>query len=251
MNMRTLMFLFIVLFHINMYGQDNILIKYKSIKDSDLYMVGDDILYFQPKDNFSVYYEGMNTFFDQRVSKDTVHIGSGDYYVSYFENNELYFRNQVFDNELKVKEKIPAFNWKLTNETKEKEGILLFKATTSFRGRNYTAWYNPEIPINAGPWKFNGLPGLIYEIYDDAPIFKFSWYLSSIEKSKEIKFKTNLFKNTITIQQFAEQLDDAYLNYKSTIDTRLPENFTVTETKVTGLENHRQKKREIKYEWEE
>lgn len=250
-NMKLLLFIMIFLPCICLYGQENFLIKYKSIKDSDIYMVGEDVLYFSPKDNFSVYYEGDNVFYDERVSNDSVRFNSGDYYATYFETNELYFRTKIIDREFKVNEKKPMFNWKLIDETKEKDKTLLYKAKTSFRGRNYTAWYNPEIPITAGPWKFNGLPGLIYEIYDDAEEFKFSWYLSSLEKSKEIKLKSNLFRSVISIEKFAEELDQAYKNFKSTTDSRLPEYFNATETKVIGLENHRQKKKEIKYEWEE
>jgi hypothetical protein len=40
------------------------------------------------------------------------------------------------------------------------------KATTSFAGRNYEAWFTPEIPISDGPYKFYGLPGLIFKICD-------------------------------------------------------------------------------------
>lgn len=35
-------------------------------------------------------------------------------------------------------------------------------ATTQFRGLTYTAWFALDIPINEGPWKFHGLPGLIW-----------------------------------------------------------------------------------------
>lgn len=41
------------------------------------------------------------------------------------------------------------------------------KATLSFRGRNWTAWYATDIPLPYGPWKFQGLPGLIMEMEDD------------------------------------------------------------------------------------
>ena len=40
------------------------------------------------------------------------------------------------------------------------------KATTSFKGRNYIAWFTREIPISSGPWLFRGLPGLILKIND-------------------------------------------------------------------------------------
>jgi len=35
-----------------------------------------------------------------------------------------------------------------------------------FRGRKYYAWYTSDIAVSDGPWKFNGLPGLIMEAYD-------------------------------------------------------------------------------------
>lgn len=64
----------------------------------------------------------------------------------------------------KTVEPIPVINWILTNDLKEDEGILLHKVTVHFRGRNYEAWCNLDIPVAVGPWEFNGVPGLIYEI---------------------------------------------------------------------------------------
>jgi len=45
-------------------------------------------------------------------------------------------------------------------------GYLCRKAVCSFRGRVIEAWFSPDIPINNGPWKFGGLPGLILKLYD-------------------------------------------------------------------------------------
>lgn len=65
-----------------------------------------------------------------------------------------------------VKENIFPIRWKLNSEEKEIGGLLCRKATGYFRGRNYEAWYTPEIPVSLGPWKFQGLPGVILEVYD-------------------------------------------------------------------------------------
>lgn len=56
--------------------------------------------------------------------------------------------------------------WTTTNESKEILGYECFKATTDYRGRRWTAWFTPEIPVLEGPWKLCGLPGLILEAYD-------------------------------------------------------------------------------------
>ena len=58
-------------------------------------------------------------------------------------------------------EPIPSQNWQVGSETKTIADYQCQKATCSFRGRNYTAWFALDIPISQGPWKFGGLPGLI------------------------------------------------------------------------------------------
>ena len=56
--------------------------------------------------------------------------------------------------------------WQITDSTKTVLGYLTQKAECFFRGRHWTAWFSPDIPISDGPWKFGGLPGLIMEVYD-------------------------------------------------------------------------------------
>ena len=70
-------------------------------------------------------------------------------------------------------EVIPVQLWKMHDETAYIDGYLTQKATCRFRGRNFTAWFATEIPINNGPWKFSGLPGLILKVYDDEKLFTF------------------------------------------------------------------------------
>ncbi|MNY17105.1 hypothetical protein D3C86_1504040 [compost metagenome] len=57
-------------------------------------------------------------------------------------------------------------NWKISSE-KEKIGEWnAQKAEADFAGRHWIAWFSTEIPIQDGPYKFNGLPGLIVKIED-------------------------------------------------------------------------------------
>lgn len=57
-------------------------------------------------------------------------------------------------------------NWKILPE-KEKIGEWnAQKAEADFAGRHWIAWFSTDIPIQDGPYKFNGLPGLIVKIED-------------------------------------------------------------------------------------
>lgn len=58
------------------------------------------------------------------------------------------------------------FEWKISPE-KEKIGEWQAqKAEADFGGRHWIAWFATEIPLQDGPYKFHGLPGLIVKIAD-------------------------------------------------------------------------------------
>lgn len=82
-------------------------------------------------------------------------------------------------------------NWKLENDTLMVLGYLCYKASTNFRGRDYTAWYTIDIPINDGPWKFYGLPGLILKVEDSQKIFNFKAIGLQNKPSQSIKFPSD------------------------------------------------------------
>ncbi len=74
---------------------------------------------------------------------------------------------------LKFEESV-NLNWKLTNEEKLIRGYTCKKSTLNYAGRDWIAWYTTEIPIDAGPYKFHGLPGLIINIRDTEENFEFT-----------------------------------------------------------------------------
>ena len=70
-------------------------------------------------------------------------------------------------------EPCPPQQWKLHNETMTILEHCCQKATCQWRGRDYVAWFAPDIPVKRGPWRFNGLPGLILKIYDTNRFYTF------------------------------------------------------------------------------
>ncbi|MCZ8145472.1 GLPGLI family protein [Flavobacterium sp.] len=70
------------------------------------------------------------------------------------------------------KEKI-NHSWKLIDSDTLIHGFVCKKAVLNYAGREWNAWYTPEIPIAVGPYKFHGLPGLIMAINDREHVFSF------------------------------------------------------------------------------
>jgi GLPGLI family protein len=77
---------------------------------------------------------------------------------------------------------IEIINWKILKDTSNFSGIHAQKATATYKGRNWIAWFAPELPFANGPWKLGALPGLIVEAYDDKNDVQFKF--GGIEKVK-------------------------------------------------------------------
>ncbi|MBQ0021218.1 MAG: GLPGLI family protein [Bacteroidales bacterium] len=92
-----------------------------------------------------------------------------------FEESQLYipvvFQGYPKRNELTQHDVVP-FNrfettapadirWTLHTETDRVCGMPCQRATATYGGREWTAWFCSEIPSSAGPWRLCGLPGLI------------------------------------------------------------------------------------------
>lgn len=74
----------------------------------------------------------------------------------------------------KCTEPLQKPTWTITDSTGNCLGLDCIMATTRFKGRTWTAWFTPEIPISDGPWMLWGLPGLILDAYDEDHDYEFS-----------------------------------------------------------------------------
>lgn len=89
-------------------------------------------------------------------------------------------------------------NWKIKNEFKTVLGFKCQKAETTKYGRIWTAWFTTDIPFQYGPYKFNGLPGLITELYDTKDDYHYTLYTFRKRKytCKSANIATNAKKTT-------------------------------------------------------
>lgn len=70
-------------------------------------------------------------------------------------------------------EEMDAMAWTLLDRDTTVLDYPCQMAVCQYRGRQWTACYTPEIPIALGPWKLQGLPGLILAAHDDTGVFSF------------------------------------------------------------------------------
>lgn len=78
-------------------------------------------------------------------------------------------------------------NWKILPDKQKIGDWDTQKAETEFAGRKWTAWFTPEIPIQDGPYKFRGLPGLIVLIEDYTQSHRFE-----LKEVKKLNHETKM-----------------------------------------------------------
>lgn len=142
-----------------------------------------------------------------RIAKDNK--TTPDVIVKDLKSGILKFHGHIFMDSYVYEEPLPEIQWELGDETEEICGYKCHKATTTFRGRNWIAWYS-DIPLSNGPWKFGNLPGLIFKLedVDHEHIFE----AISIRKcDTDIGLKKIHYIKT-TREKFNEALSDYKLN---------------------------------------
>jgi len=83
-------------------------------------------------------------------------------------NSTMIAREYGFDGKpFYLMDSLFPMQWQISNETKMIDSLNCTRAYTVFRGRNYSAWFCPDISIPSGPWKIGGLPGLVIDLSDD------------------------------------------------------------------------------------
>lgn len=148
---------------------------------------------FVPEDSISNTEEGFNTVIIQDTLFKVIKMNSAI---------KLIFDDQMFSARKKMyTDTLHPMVWTLVEVEKLINNVICYKATTQYKGRGYTAWYNPEIPIANGPWKLGGLPGLIVEAYDNENNLKF--FLVEFRRANDIESKFLNNASAINITKLA------------------------------------------------
>lgn len=103
---------------------------------------------------------------------DDIPRSDGSYYVVKSGNKYTYYDNSGLEKYV-YDEPVAELGWEIGDSTKNILGYECVMASVNYHGRRWTAWFSPEIPVIAGPWKLIGLPGLILEATADGNQYSF------------------------------------------------------------------------------
>lgn len=125
------------------------------------------------------------------------------WFVNYPEG-EISAFDKIVPNRFLINEKIPDFHWRLTDDTLTVSGYLCHKAIGSYAGRTWYAWYAEDIATSFGPWKLQGLPGMILRAEDSKGIFLFSC-TGLLQRKAKIKYFNTKGYNVVKRDKFISQ----------------------------------------------
>lgn len=118
-----------------------------------------------------------------------------------YKSKEVYYKDIIGNQDSFKYLENEKLVWELVPSKDTINGYLCQKATTSFGGRIWNAWFTTDVQFQDGPYKFWGLPGLIVKIGDVD-----SNYVWNLIGNKTIKSE-NAYENNIMEYQGFQSID--------------------------------------------
>ncbi|UUV20983.1 GLPGLI family protein [Paenimyroides aestuarii] len=247
----------LVWFYCHATNAQHLKITYKQFQTYDYTSVIDTYLYINTKENKSILVQDYKSqkeldekindiahadayaTLDRSIPYDFIFLDLTKKSISMYEDfaRKIYMVDDVF----------PEISWQLIDEQKTINDIKVNKAIGTYRGNTWYVWYAPSIPYSFGPWKLNGLPGLILEAKDIAGNIVFN--VEKIQYNVICNDCTppgnNLHK--ITLKEYLILQD----NFTNNLEADLPRGTTVSYTKKSILTKELKFEFPIKFLWEE
>lgn len=132
------------------------------------------------------------------------------FYYKEVENNLILFKMTNSNINFNGKDSLIDWEWKITRESQIIKGYLCKKAISEKFDSLLIAWFTEEIPVNAGPEKYHGLPGLILKVRNLGQEF-------TAEKIEIIQQKISIVKPTLPMKTvtFLEMYEQASRKFNS------------------------------------
>jgi GLPGLI family protein len=201
-------------------------------------VVGKDLSYYE--DYYNVMIDQgtpvITTFVDNEGKlRKSIMGGTGDVYVKNLPENKMTTITFAGSANYAIEGAMPDLKWTISTEQKTLLSYKCQKATTTFKGRNYTAWFTDQLPYRTGPWKLGGLPGLILDASDDTNEVIFTTTeIITAPNFKPIQVPSDAIPADIeSVNKIKEAVEKNRNAFSGAAITR-PSNITATSVPITG-----------------
>jgi GLPGLI family protein len=191
----------------------------KVLNDRKILLIGDSIQHFyseyqRSKDSVATAARKKGKAFKPLSFFGNIMPEGYDVYTYHIQERRMVQEHITELSSYRYQESIEKLYWQLSVDTCTILSYLCQKATTCFRGRDWTVWFTMEIPINAGPWKLCGLPGLIMKASDSRGHYVFECIgLENISKKKQPIINTSINDPVIEIECTRQEYMTAQRQY--------------------------------------
>lgn len=108
----------------------------------------------------------LNSFKNLASSKYLASLEKEAIFRDYNKNKQIVHQRYDLSN-WQLNENIDKPHWQIQDSIINILGFDCMMASSEYRGRTWSAFFTPDIPIPEGPWKLIGLPGIILKACDD------------------------------------------------------------------------------------
>jgi GLPGLI family protein len=149
--------------------------------------------------------------------------------------NKIKFIKNFLDDTFLVVENRKSIDWKITTEKKMIGKFECLKAVGEFRNRTYIVYFCPSIQSQFGPWKLNGLPGLILEAQESNNLLRIFVKQVDVIQSTFSFLDFDYSLKSITLKEYVKLTDNFPNIIAEQVNLKLPRGVRLEG--VTGVEN--------------
>lgn len=172
--------------------------------------VGEKVSYFYSA-TYRAYIENLRKSLDgNNIQIETSSPARGnlsmDFYRGYPAGKSTYL-DEVLGEKFRITESLEQPQWDIiADSTKQILNYACQMARCKFKGRTWTAWFAADIPLDNGPWKLCGLPGLILRAYDSKQQYIFDCVgMKQAKEDENITYNSDFDKYaTSSMKEFVD-----------------------------------------------
>ena len=204
-NIKYLIVTFLI--YTNSFGQKDLLIEYDYTNNIN-YTCTSQLFVSEKEAVFQINDKRESGFFDNGEVMGFVY--NDKLSTFFYSTKEIsYTRIPLYSSEIVYSQSTNNLKFELTGKAKVINNYNCNEAKLKLNNRIYTIWFTPDVNVNFGPYKINGLPGLIVELKEETNNINIS--LKSIKKLEDTKVFTtykNLFatKKVLTFSEYEKNI---------------------------------------------